>query len=398
MAHWSFSGEEGKVEATNMITSSPGAVDIRRNVIMTLSSKCQTSLQQLGRAYLEWKTCGGNRVVGVDASTVSSWLCCRRRHYDHRWSFVVDSDMDFRRQLRNTLDACDAVDHTADFSAKPRDLDLESVLVMPGWGQQHDVMGRKLYAVEKIFREEVDRCDAEFKEVAGYSALKKYSLFVEGAEVEGQALKPAMFFYQAGAFALLRARGVNPVACVGSGLGDVCAAYAAGALSRGVCLRLLALRMRAPPKQEFLDEMNKIFKRCLEDKPVFPRVPLYSACGLPVKPDDAQYWADNVTSKTKPDMTSALRRALRDCDTSRVALVEVASRTTCLEDMVSARALTPAHPGVHVVPAMDLTVNSDDHKSSLMQISQLYQTGYQGKLILETTDYNSLGTNYQIKV
>ena len=336
---------------------------------MTLSAKCATSLRDLAGKYIEWTE--GSR----DAGEVSSWLCTRRRHFRFRWCFVVNSDAEFRRQLRLKIG-----EHSDDPSPSvPPSGELDVVFVYPGWGQQHRAIGAGLFSEQPEFAKHVSAVDELFKQCSGYSAVERFSLFSGNADVSGDGCKPALFFYQVAQTRLLLSRGVTAVACVGGGLGDLAASWASGALDLRTCVEMLVLRMRAPARREFEAGVAAALGSSRGQRR--PSLPLYSACGLRARPEAADYWRDNVTSGVPPDMATALREVLSDLDASRLALVEVAGMSVCVEALRAAKELVPAHPGVELVTAMSMPDITNDRYAGLLQIAQLYNAGYNGQYI-----------------
>ncbi|NMO16396.1 type I polyketide synthase [Pyxidicoccus fallax] len=122
------------------------------------------------------------------------------------------------------------------------------VFVFPGQGSQWLGMGRKLLAEEPAFREALEACDKAIQAEVGWSLLKELAAD-EGSSQLGRidVVQPVLFAVEVALAALWRAWGVEPDAVVGHSMGEVAAAYVAGALSLEdavaiICRRSVLLR------------------------------------------------------------------------------------------------------------------------------------------------------------
>ncbi|NMO18055.1 SDR family NAD(P)-dependent oxidoreductase [Pyxidicoccus fallax] len=122
------------------------------------------------------------------------------------------------------------------------------VFVFPGQGSQWPGMGRKLLAEEPVFRAALEACDKAIQAEAGWSLLKELAAD-EGSSQLGRidVVQPALFAMAVALAALWRSWGVEPDAVVGHSMGEVAAAYVAGALSLEdavaiICRRSVLLR------------------------------------------------------------------------------------------------------------------------------------------------------------
>ncbi|MGY0056309.1 SDR family NAD(P)-dependent oxidoreductase [Streptomyces sp. LZ34] len=118
--------------------------------------------------------------------------------------------------------------------------------VFPGHGGQWPGMGVELMAGSEAFREELSRCDAAIARHTGWSVLA----VVRGEEgapgLEAtDILQPVLFAVNAALAAAWRSLGVAPDAVVGHSLGEIAAAYGAGALTLDDAAAVVARRARA---------------------------------------------------------------------------------------------------------------------------------------------------------
>ncbi|HNI73175.1 MAG TPA: SDR family NAD(P)-dependent oxidoreductase, partial [Accumulibacter sp.] len=120
-----------------------------------------------------------------------------------------------------------------------------AVFLYSGNGSQWAGMGRRLLAEAPVFRQTVREVDALFQKHADYSLEDELTgkngddryQFTEIAQ-------PALFAVQVGITQMLRQRGLSPVAVVGHSVGEVAAAWAAGALTLAEAVEVIYQRSR----------------------------------------------------------------------------------------------------------------------------------------------------------
>ncbi|MDX3233339.1 SDR family NAD(P)-dependent oxidoreductase [Streptomyces sp. ME19-01-6] len=104
--------------------------------------------------------------------------------------------------------------------------------VFPGHGGQWPGMGVELMAGSEAFREELSRCDEAIARHTGWSVLAVLRGQEDAPGLEGtDVLQPVLFAVNAALAAAWRSLGVVPDAVVGHSLGEIAAAYGAGALT-----------------------------------------------------------------------------------------------------------------------------------------------------------------------
>src|SRR6266542_3977041 len=161
-------------------------------------------------------------------------------------------------------------------------------------------MGRRLLADEPVFRHAVADCAAAVSSVAGWSPLRALTdddpPVGPGAGID--VIQPVLFTIQVGLTQLWRSWGVEPDAVVGHSLGEVAAAYAAGAVSLADAARIIVHRSRLLRKVSNANAGMAVVGLAMDE--VQPRrvtVPLYSTVtGAAVDGTslDARYWARNL--------------------------------------------------------------------------------------------------------
>ena len=117
--------------------------------------------------------------------------------------------------------------------------------VYSGNGSQWEGMGRRLLTDSSVFREAVQEVDALFKPLAGFSILDELlGLPGPGRYAATEIAQPALFAVQVGLTRLLELQGVGPQAVVGHSVGEIAAAWAAGALTLAAAVEVVHHRSR----------------------------------------------------------------------------------------------------------------------------------------------------------
>ncbi|MBS0423301.1 MAG: SDR family NAD(P)-dependent oxidoreductase, partial [Proteobacteria bacterium] len=194
--------------------------------LLPLSARSEHALQNLARAWM-------NKFPRDYKGTLKD-LCfsaaCRRGHHDYRLAIIGSSWANMYDQLSAY------VTKQPDYSGVAGKTDSKAtakpVFVYTGMGPQWWAMGRELYENNAIYRETVEECDAIFRRLAGWSILDEMLADEQNSKItDTEIAQPANFLVQAGLTAMWRASGIEPGAIVGHSLGEISAAYAAGALS-----------------------------------------------------------------------------------------------------------------------------------------------------------------------
>jgi len=124
------------------------------------------------------------------------------------------------------------------------------VLVFTGNGGQWAGMGQQLFVGNPDFRRAVEKVDAIFVDYAPFSLLPYFEAGSSADLDRTELAQPLIFAIQAGLFCALEAAGLQPAATIGHSLGEVAAAWAAGALELEQAVRIIRLRSKhQQPKQ-----------------------------------------------------------------------------------------------------------------------------------------------------
>jgi acyl transferase domain-containing protein/NADPH:quinone reductase-like Zn-dependent oxidoreductase/acyl carrier protein len=117
--------------------------------------------------------------------------------------------------------------------------------IYSGNGSVWEGMGKRLMAEEPVFSGAVLEVDEIFRQRAGYSLQDELA----GKNGPGrfdytEVAQPALFALQVGVTRMLRQRGITPAAVAGHSVGEIAAAWAAGALSLEQAVRVIYERSR----------------------------------------------------------------------------------------------------------------------------------------------------------
>nr|WP_246357067.1 non-ribosomal peptide synthetase/type I polyketide synthase [Pyxidicoccus fallax] len=229
------------LEEAPMAPSAPAA-PARATELFVLSGKSQGALE--AQAAQLAKRVEANPEQGL--GDVAFSLATTRAPMDQRLAVVAGS----RDGLRAALEAVakgqtpvGAVRGRLPIGGVPK-----VVFVFPGQGSQWLGMGRKLLAEEPAFREALEACDKAIQAEVGWSLLKELAADESTSQLGRiDVVQPVLFAVEVALAALWRAWGVEPDAVVGHSMGEVAAAYVAGALSLEdavaiICRRSVLLR------------------------------------------------------------------------------------------------------------------------------------------------------------
>jgi len=121
--------------------------------------------------------------------------------------------------------------------------DAKIGFVFSGNGSQWAGMGQEAYQSDTDFRKAFDKVDKLFMGLSGWSLVT--TLFAEGLEADlerSEVAQPLLFAIQVGIVESLRARGITANGTTGHSVGEVAAAWCAGALDLEQAVRVIRAR------------------------------------------------------------------------------------------------------------------------------------------------------------
>ncbi len=154
----------------------------------------------------------------------------RRSHHKHRAVLPAASKDQLKAKLQELIDD---EDDTWVYPADGQPGGAQPLaFVFSGQGPQWWAMGRELLEQEPVFRQVVERCDATIQELGSWSLMEQLLCDEEATRInDTEFAQPAIFAIQVGLFELYKSWGIHPDIVVGHSVGEIAAAYAAGALT-----------------------------------------------------------------------------------------------------------------------------------------------------------------------
>ncbi|HET9911808.1 MAG TPA: acyltransferase domain-containing protein, partial [Anaerolineales bacterium] len=194
--------------------------------VLPLSAQTPVALRSLANSFVTF-------LNQEDAPTLHD-LCytmsCRRTHHAERLAVAGKSHQDLADQLSAYLQQ-----QTSTLPDRNNlDEQAKVVFVFPGQGAQWLGMGRELFAQNPVFRETLTQCDEAIRKWADWSLLEQLMLAEDSPDYrlnEISVIQPVLFAMEVALAAVWRSWGIEPSAVIGHSMGEVAAAYVAGALS-----------------------------------------------------------------------------------------------------------------------------------------------------------------------
>ncbi|WBB80641.1 type I polyketide synthase [Micromonospora sp. WMMD882] len=208
--------------------------DAGRVELLPLSARSPQALRALAEAY---------RSMLATSDVPLRDLCwtagARRSHHPFRAAVTGRDHAELADRLAVLADAPAPADAAApDAPAGP-------VFVFCGQGAQWAGMGADLMTREPVFAATMRHCDELFRAHAGWSPLDEILAAPEVSRLDRtEVAQPALFAVQVSLAALWRSWGIEPEAVIGHSVGEVAAAYVAGALTLDDAVRVVHHRGR----------------------------------------------------------------------------------------------------------------------------------------------------------
>ena len=192
-------------------------------VILPLSARSPAATVALAHRWSEWFAGNGRDVHIAEAA---GFAAHRRSHLDYRATVCAGTREELVTQLREVTEA--SVASVASSHS------THIAFVCSGQGPQWWAMGRNLLTYCPAFREVIDGCGREFARYGDWSLLEELMRSEETSRMqETHIAQPSLFAIQIGLAAVWKSWGVEPSVIVGHSVGEIAAAYIAGALTFG---------------------------------------------------------------------------------------------------------------------------------------------------------------------
>ncbi len=210
--------------------------------LLAISTRGQSALRSLARAYaenLKEEERGGKRGRGL--SDICYTAGVRRDHLDHRLAVVGRSRQQMVEGLEAFLQGVGRPEVSVGIGQ--RAALAGTVFVFSGQGSQWAGMGRGLLEREPVFRDTLKECERAMRQEVEWSLLELLSSpGNKGALDRIDIIQPTLFAVQIALAALWSSWGIEPDAVVGHSMGEVAAAFVAGALTLEDAVRVICRR------------------------------------------------------------------------------------------------------------------------------------------------------------
>jgi acyl transferase domain-containing protein/acyl carrier protein len=201
----------------------PAAQPKEERFLLPLSAATKTALATMCVRLADLLDCGE-----VSLPDVAFTLAHHRTHLDHRIVVPACTVAEASERLR----AAAAGTTQADIVSGRRVDGPRIVFLFTGQGSQWWGMARNLLKSDKTFSRVVRECDEAFSARSGWSLLKEMTVPESRSGIDRTVVaQPALFALQAGLAACLGEWGIKPDAVIGHSIGEIGAAFVAGALS-----------------------------------------------------------------------------------------------------------------------------------------------------------------------
>ncbi len=193
-------------------------------VILPLSARSQQALTDLRLHWAHWFQTLGSEIHIAEAA---SFAAHRRSHLEYRLAVCATTREELIAKLQNTESPSNATIARLDSA-------LRIAFVCAGQGPQWWAMGRNLMAYCPAFREVIDSCGKEFARYGTWSLAEELLRSEETSRMQQTHIaQPSLFAIQVGLAAVWKSWGIEPSVVVGHSVGEIAAAYIAGALTFG---------------------------------------------------------------------------------------------------------------------------------------------------------------------
>lgn len=207
---------------------------------LILSTRTPAALPALAARYLSMLD------NGTPWATLASNAAHRRQWLKHRAILAPSTESEARATLAALAAPTQEQTELALVQGEAPGDDTRLALVFSGNGSQWAGMGKQLLEQEPVFRAALDELDALWRADGSPSLLEVLRDGVSAEWLEStEHAQPLLFALQVGVVRVIEARGVGYDVCLGHSVGEVAAAWAAGALTLKQAVHVIKIRSRA---------------------------------------------------------------------------------------------------------------------------------------------------------
>ncbi|CAF1134744.1 unnamed protein product [Rotaria sordida] len=225
--------------------------------ILTFSSKSDQSLKKHAEKFSTWLSTALAHVSQTSEKLFLSYLSekillKRTTNFSHRLSFLFSDSKQLQVQLESYLlnkTDCPSIIFPQEQISIRHQANGNICFIYSGQGPQWWAMGRQLFFIEPIFRQWIEKIDAEFISISNNSfSLIKHLIEPENENDsqinQANVAQPAILAIQIGLTALWLSWGIRPKIIVGHSVGEVAAAFVAGRLTLRETVQVIYHRSR----------------------------------------------------------------------------------------------------------------------------------------------------------
>lgn len=208
-----------------------------RPVLLPISGRVEGALRD---NVIRWRRF--LRASETDLGEIAAAAGEKREHHDQRLAFIGQDREDLIRQMTEWLAGGD---RSRVLSGKPVAEPHPLVFVYTGQGAQWWAMGQHLFEREPVFRRTLEEIDFYLKPLAGWSLVEEMTRDEKASQIHRTNIaQPAIFGLQVALTELWKSWGIQPAKVVGHSVGEVAAAYVAGAYSLEDAVKVIYHRSR----------------------------------------------------------------------------------------------------------------------------------------------------------
>lgn len=205
--------------------------------LLPLSARSEEGLKALAHSYIDFL----DQTENIKMADLVHTASMRRSLYSQRLSLVADTLSAMKQQLQYFIDG----EMQAGMFQRQclRETEFKLAFVFSGQGPQWWAMGRQLLETEPAFREKIKECDTLMSFYADWSLYAELTADENNSRIaETEISQPLLFALQVALVELWKSRGIVAEAVVGHSVGEVAAAYIAGALDLKTAIKVIYYR------------------------------------------------------------------------------------------------------------------------------------------------------------
>jgi len=209
----------------------------KRPILLPLSGRTDEALRDTVIKWRRFLRSGEGDVAQIAAAAGT-----KREHHDCRLAVIANDREEVIHEMTEWL-AGDSGEPVV--AGKPAAEVHDPVFVFTGQGAQWWRMGQDLLEREPVFRKCLEEIDRHLQPLAGWSLIEEMTRDEETSQINRTNIaQPAIFGLQVALAELWKSWGIEPAKVVGHSVGEVAAAYVAGAYSLDDAVTVIYHRSR----------------------------------------------------------------------------------------------------------------------------------------------------------